>query len=191
MFKSQLRKIYLEKQRALSPVERGELSKKIADNFFANVSLKNVSTLHIFLSIEKNNEIDTYYIYQRIWHEHPQIKTIVPKVNFNTDELESVEFKSGTELQINKWGIPEPKTVKVVGAREIDMIVVPLLCFDEIGYRVGYGKGFYDKLISVCRMDVQKVGLSYFGAEEEISDVNSFDQKMDVCVTPEEVLLLN
>ena len=67
------------------------------------------------------------------------------------------------------------------------MVLVPLLCFDESGHRVGYGKGFYDRFLTKCRPDTQKVGLSYFPPVKEITDADSFDIRLDLCLTPEKV----
>ena len=60
---------------------------------------------------------------------------------------------------------------------------VPLLGFDEKGYRVGYGKGFYDKLIADCSSHLTKIGFSYF-EPINITDLNVRDKKLDYCITP-------
>jgi 5-formyltetrahydrofolate cyclo-ligase len=66
-------------------------------------------------------------------------------------------------------------------------VFVPLLAFDNDGYRVGYGKGFYDKFLAKCRPDVLKVGLSYFDAIDTISDRAQFDIPLNYCITPQRI----
>jgi 5-formyltetrahydrofolate cyclo-ligase len=54
----------------------------------------------------------------------------------------------------------EPVDTEVAAKPELlDMIIIPLLAFDEKGYRVGYGKGFYDRYLKECRDDCLKIGL--------------------------------
>jgi 5-formyltetrahydrofolate cyclo-ligase len=187
MNKSELRKIYLQKQKSLSEKERREKSLKIADNFFAKFSLETVNFLHIFLPIEKNNEIDTNLIISTLWRDFPEIFTILSRVDFETMTLENLRFHSATKLIKNKWHIDEPTGAELVEIEKIDVVLVPLLAFDKKGFRVGYGKGFYDRFLNECRKDVLKIGVSYFAPVVEISDVNEFDVKLDFCITPEKV----
>ena len=188
MTKSEFRKIYLNRQRNLSDGERNEKSRKIADGFFENFNLETVTFLHLFLSLEINREIATSFIYNRIWQNFPEITVVIPRVNFQTMRLENVEFNSVTELCKNKWHIPEPKaTGGFIETGKIDAVLVPLLCFDRKGFRVGYGKGFYDKFLSECRTDCLKIGLSYFAPVDEISDAQNFDVKLDFVLTPKEI----
>jgi len=71
------------------------------------------------------------------------------------------------------------------------MILIPLLCFDKQGFRVGYGKGFYDRFLPNCRNDIIKVGLSLFESVDKIDDVNEYDVRMDFCVMSDRVFLFN
>lgn len=190
MLKADLRKIYLAKQRNLSHSEHLEKSAQITDNFFKSFDLKNVRFLHCFLPIEKNREVDTWRIFQKIWRDFPNIITATSHVNFEKVVLENVAFFADTKLVFNKWGILEPDSDLAVKPEKIDVVLIPLLAFDERGFRVGYGKGYYDKFLSECRADVLKIGLSYFPPIEEISDVHEFDVKLDFCVTPENVFHL-
>lgn len=187
MTKAELRKIYLQKRRSLSVEERSEKSLKIADNFFANFSLETVKFLHVFLSIEKYKEIETKTIISTLWRDFPEISTIVSRVNFETMTLENLKYHSKTELVKNKYHIDEPTGAELFEIEKIDLVLVPLLAFDEKGFRVGYGKGFYDKFLSECCTDVLKIGLSFFAPVAEISDVNKFDVKLDFCITPEKI----
>ena len=187
MRKSELRKIYLERQKKLSQFERTQKSRQIADKFFQEFDLNKVHLLHCFISIEKFNEIDSSWIFKQIWQSFPQIQTYVPRINFQTDEIENIKFEAESKLSKNIWQISEPTADEMISPEKIDIILVPLLCFDKKGFRVGYGKGFYDKLLKKCRKDCLKIGLSYFAPVEIIKDVKIFDIKLDFCLTPEKL----
>ncbi len=188
MTKSALRKIYLAKQKSLSDTEREEKSRQIAARFFEKFDLANVKFLHVFLSIEKNNEIETSFIFKRLWNDFPQMTTVVSRVDFETMTLENLRFNLDTKLVKNRWHISEPTTSELVEIERLDAVLIPLLCFDKKGFRVGYGKGFYDKFLSECRKDCLKIGLSFFPPIAEISDAQDFDIKLDFCITPEKVM---
>ena len=190
MTKSELRKIYLAHQKSLSDGLRGEKSLQIADLFFQTFDLRKVEYLHCFLPIERTHEIDTKLIFQQIWQNFPQIKTLVPRVNFQTNEIENLKLTPETNLVQNVWQIDEPADNELVENERIDMVLVPLLCFDARGFRVGYGKGFYDKFLTKCRKDCVKIGLSFFLPVEEISDINEHDIALPYSVTPNEVFKL-
>lgn len=187
MTKSELRKIYLERQRSLSDIERTEKSRQLAAQFFEYFDLTNVENLHIYLSLSINKEIETSFIYKRLWRDFPAIAVITSRVNFQTMTLEHLKFDSVTRLIKNKWHILEPTASEFVAIEKLDVVLVPLLCFDERGFRIGYGKGFYDKFLSECRADCLKIGLSFFPPIEEIKDAQSFDVPLNFCVTPESV----
>ena len=187
MKKSELRKIYLTKQKSFSEADRNEMSRKIAERFFEQISLETVDFLHVFLSIEKNKEVKTDKIIEFLWRDFSKIVTIVSRVNFEMMTLENLKYDASTKLVKNKWHIDEPTDAELVEIEQIDLVLVPLLAFDERGFRVGYGKGFYDKFLSECRKDVLKIGLSYFAPAAEISDVNRFDVKLDFCITADEI----
>ncbi|MDQ3042021.1 MAG: 5-formyltetrahydrofolate cyclo-ligase [Acidobacteriota bacterium] len=187
MNKSELRKIYLEKQKSLSDSERRETSRRIAERFFENFSLENICFLHVFLAIEKNREVETSYIFKRLWRDFPEITTVASRIDFRAMTLENLKLTPETKLVRNRWHIFEPTDGELIEIEKIDAVTVPLLCFDERGYRVGYGKGFYDKFLSECRTDCLKIGLSYFAPVAEISDAREYDVKLDCCVTPEEI----
>ena len=185
MTKSELRKLYLEKRRTLAADEVAEMSRSIADRFFAQFDLSAIRTLHCFISIPKFNEIDTSIIFKTVWNEFPPIRTFALRVDRTVDLLEHVPYTPLTDLVENSWGIREPTGGKKADPKEIDLVIVPLLCFDERGFRVGYGKGYYDKFLSLCRPDCLKVGLSFFLPVERITDIHGGDVPLDHCITAE------
>lgn len=187
MTKAEVRKIYLRKQKSLSAYERSERNLHIATRFFERFDLTKMRFLHTFLSIAKNGEVETLHIRKRLWKEFPEITTVAPRVDFQTMTLENRLFDAATSFVENVWGIPEPSDGETVAVEKIDVCLVPLLGFDEKGFRVGYGKGFYDRFLSECRPDCLKIGLSYFEPTTKIANVQKFDVKLDFCVTPQTV----
>ena len=187
MLKASLRKIYLEKQIALSPAMRAQKSLQISKRFFAEFAFCNIHFLHCFLPIQRTNEIDTKPIFEKIWRDFPNIETLVPRVNFETNEIENLRFSRETVLRENRWKIHEPSHNEIVETEKIDAVLVPLLCFDVKGHRVGYGKGFYDRFLKNCREDCLKIGLSYFPPVDEIADAWEQDVLLDLCITPEKI----
>ncbi len=184
MIKSELRKEFLKKRSDLQPDEVIASSRLITDRFFAAVDLGPVRTLHSFISIPKFNEVDTSLIIRRIWSEHPDIRTVAPKAHLESGELEHIAFSPQTLMVENSWGISEPTVGAKVEPPEIDLVIVPLLCFDLSGERTGYGKGFYDRFLAACRPDCIKIGVSHFGPVDRIDDVREHDVRLNACVTP-------
>lgn len=184
MKKSDLRKIYLEKRASLSVAEVAAASRKIADRFFETVDLSGISRVHTFIRIPKFNEFDTSTIFYRLWQDHPGIATIAPRTDLATGTIGSVAFDAETEWNENSWGIREPAAGEVIEPSEIDLVIVPLLCFESEGHRVGYGKGMYDRFLAKCRPDCVRVGVSFFPPVDVIDDVSASDVALDMCLTP-------
>jgi 5-formyltetrahydrofolate cyclo-ligase len=182
MTKQEVRKIYLQKRLDLSEGEYQQLNLQLYNQFFTQLDLSFIKCIHIFLSIESKREPDTWPIIERIRREFPHIRISIPKIA--GDELENIYFEGLHQLKKNKWGILEPEQGLPTPAEEIDLVIVPLLAFDEKGNRVGYGKGFYDKFLSKCRKDCQRVGVSFFEFIEKIEDVSNFDYSLTCCLTP-------
>ncbi len=186
MFKAELRKEYLKRRSELLSEFADRSSRKIADRFFATFELRRIRTVHIFVSIPKFNEVDTSLIIGRLWRDHPEIRTVAPKMRSGTGELEHIAFSSRTLMVENSWGISEPSIGDQVEPSDLDLVVVPLLCFDRSGYRTGYGKGLYDRFLAKCRPVCLKIGVNQFGPIDRIDDVAEHDIRLDACLTPEE-----
>ena len=187
MTKAELRSQNLARQRSLSPDDRRVCSEKIAGSFFSSFDLTAVSYLHLFIPIEKFKEVDTRLILERVWRQYPQIVTVVPRVDFEANEITSLQFGPDTEVARNIWNIDEPTHNDFVETDVIDMVLTPGLCFDRAGHRVGYGKGFYDRFLARCRDDCVKIGLCYFEPVERIPDAHDADVAVHFVVTTDGV----
>ena len=99
-------------------------------------------------------------------------------------EFEMVE--GATDFKKNKWDILEPKNGRVVNPVEIDFIIVPGVIFNRAGYRMGRGKGFYDRYLS---QSTRSYRLS-FAYEFQLREFepNPWDAKVDMLVTSQQVL---
>lgn len=140
---------------------------------------------HVFLSITEKKEIDTEPILHILQGKDKNI--VLSKSNFTTRKMDNYLLTDTSVIKKNKWNIPEPVDGLEVPNSKIDVVFVPLLAFDTLGHRVGYGKGFYDIFLANCKPDVLKIGLSLFEAEKEIPGVLMSDIPMDFCVTPHNV----
>jgi 5-formyltetrahydrofolate cyclo-ligase len=188
MTKAELRKIFLVKQKAILPEERVKSGAKIASLLLTRFDLSTITYLHCFLPIERLNEIDTAFIFEEVWQRAAHIRIVVPVVDFAEGELTSMAFERETQLATNRWGIREPvDRTSTVDPLKIDTVLVPGLCVDTRGHRVGYGRGFYDRLLARCRPDCLKIGLNYFPPVSEITDVWAQDIRLDHCITPADV----
>jgi 5-formyltetrahydrofolate cyclo-ligase len=184
MLKAELRKEYIQKRKALSRDEAFLLSEKIFKNFIHYFHPKEGDKVHVFLPILKRNEIDTqifidYFLEQKI-------RVFVPKVV--ADELINIEIFADTVFEVSNWGIPEPLSNEDSREDQFDYVITPLLYCDSEGNRVGYGKGFYDRLFQSISPDTKKIGVNYFAPDVMIDDVWENDIPLDYLVTPTEVL---
>jgi 5-formyltetrahydrofolate cyclo-ligase len=190
MTKNELRKIYLNKRRELSDEVFRQLNERLCENFFANVRLSEIHVLHVFLPIEKNREVNTWLIIDRLKKDFPLVRTSVPKINNQTAELEHYYFEDKAQLETNTWEIPEPVKGVPTPVEKIDAVLVPLLAFDRQGHRLGYGRGFYDRFLASCRRNCKKIGLSFFEMEEQIEGIDDKDIPLDMIITPESVYVV-
>jgi 5-formyltetrahydrofolate cyclo-ligase len=187
MTKDKLRKLFLAKRHHLNPELLQEKSQAISQVFFHYFDLNEIKKIHLFLPILKHNEINTWFIIQTLFQNYAHIHPIVSKSHLKTYRMESYVLERMTEMVENRWGIPEPVNAIPCPDEDIDMIIMPLLCFDKQGFRVGYGKGFYDRYLRQCRSNLIKIGLSLFEPVDNIEDVNNYDIKMDFCVMSDNV----
>lgn len=181
MQKAQLRKIYKQKRADLSLETVQHLQESIYKQVF-QLDVSKVKTVHLFLTLQRFKEIDTRPIINYFRAKNKKI--VVSKTNFDHNILTHFYLEEGTEIRLSKFGVPEPINAKQVSEDEIDLVFVPLLISDEQHYRVGYGKGFYDRFLANCRKDCKKIGLNFFKPIQKISDSNEFDIALDEVIYP-------
>mgnify|MGYP000285960981 CR=1 FL=1 len=181
MLKKELRTYYKNKRAALSQFQTDDLSIQIA-NRLLQLPIWEHLYYHLFLTIEEQKEIQTEYILHILHAKDKEV--VISKSDFNTFKMTHFLLTDNTKIKKNSYNIPEPINGIEVPSNKLNVVFVPLLAFDTNGNRVGYGKGFYDRMLSECPANTIKVGLSFFEASELITDTSSEDIQLDYCITP-------
>lgn len=184
MTKKEIRAVYKQKRLQLSSSEVAYFHKRIAAQLKDCIlpTAKIVLSYHPILS---SNEINTKPFEVIIQSKIPNIKFVYPKLTNTKGNMEAVLETNNTSYQSNAWKIPEAISRKTINTLQIDIILLPLLAMDKKGYRVGYGKGYYDQFIQRCKPNVYCIGFSYFEPIEKITDASSFDVPLQLGVTPD------
>lgn len=177
-----LRKSF-KKQRSLLDINQVQgLSKRIFENLL-ELNIWDKSFYHLYLSNEINNEVETDEIVNLLFMKNKRV--FVPKILGK--DLLNIEIDNNTNYFLNQLGIREPISSNQKDASLLEVIFVPLLIFDKLGHRVGYGGGYYDKFLENIKEDVLKIGLSLFDPIDEIQDIEKHDISMDYIITPKRV----
>jgi 5-formyltetrahydrofolate cyclo-ligase len=185
MNKEDLRLEYRKKRRELSKEEIRDLSERISKKFESYLEgHQHLVHLHLFLPIDRFHEVDTFPLFYKLQENGYLLYT--SRVNKAGNNLETLNISSIKGFEADSWGIPVPVGAETDTPDKIQLVLIPLLAYDKNGYRLGYGKGYYDKYLASLGREVLKVGLSFFGPEERIP-VEPHDIPLDFCITPSKV----
>ncbi|MBS4537055.1 5-formyltetrahydrofolate cyclo-ligase [Clostridium sp. D2Q-11] len=184
--KEYLRKKVLKKRDQLNRDDVDSLSGNIISYLMRMPQFQKSKAIMVYLSFK--NEVDTFKLIELMMEMNKTI--IVPY----TDKKENVLIPSrlkdlGDSLSKNPYGYLEPKedALDPIKPKEIDLVIVPGLVFDKLGNRIGYGGGYYDKLLS--QTDAFKVAVAYdFQIFPRIIP-NKHDIPVDYIVTPTKIIM--
>lgn len=184
MTKAELRKLAIIQRKRLSDEQIEAYSRQLLGHFTL-LDFSAIKTIHVFLPIAEKKEPDTFLFIDWMATHHPEIRIIVPKADFDTALMHNYVYRGKEGLIRNLYNILEPEKGEL-HTGDVDLVLVPMLGFDLRGYRVGYGKGFYDRFLQ--GIETLKVGLSFFDPVERIANVNAHDIPLDLCITPNRVV---
>ncbi len=105
----------------------------------------------------------------------------LPKIKKNF-QMDFFNWSMKEPLIINKFGIPEPTSNKIIYP---NIFLVPLVAYDEKLYRIGYGGGYYDRYLKKIkkRKKIITIGLAYSFQKVKKIPINEHDIKLDFIVT--------
>ena len=131
-----------------------------------------------------NFEIDDFELLEKFEKKNFNISLPIVKKNFKMDFY---QWSFSDPLKINKYGIPEPEKKKIVYP---DVLLIPLVAFDKNLNRLGYGGGYYDRLIEELskKKNIIKIGLAFSIQKIDKVPINVYDQKLDYIVTNKHII---
>lgn len=149
-----LRKIIKVRVSAISPEERKKREEILHNNLFSMPEFVAANTVMLFANLP--DEIATFSLIDKSIAMGK--KVFLPVIN--GDDMTACEFKG--EYKIGKYDIKEPLTPhsSLLTPHSIDFILVPGVAFSPNGYRLGRGKGYYDKFLSK-QTDLFTVGVCF------------------------------
>lgn len=183
--KNALRFILRQKRDSLSKREILNASSKILKKLFCLQEFKKAKNVVFYVSI--GSEVYTQGAIRKLLKGkgNKSKSIIVPKVKGNRLILSRITSMSDLKPQ-GRFKIPEPIEIRRVNKNKIDLVILPGLGFDKEGNRVGYGKGYYDRLLKTLK--AKKIGLAFEQQLVNNLPSHNHDIRMDVVVTEKRIL---
>ena len=161
---------------------REQLSSLIADTFLSTDLYKNARVLLLYFSV--GSEVSTHKIFSKALVDSKRVA--FPVCLDEDGVMEFYYVNDITDLEEGMYGIRAPKG----GCEKFDdcknsVCIVPGIAFDKKGYRLGYGKGYYDRFLE--HFDGISVGLCFNEMLEEDLPADSFDKRADYIITDKQI----
>ncbi len=183
--KKQLRQIIKKKRKSIAGKEL--LDEKITELFISSNLYKNADTILCYASL--NDEINTDAIIKKALDDG---KNVALPLCENSDGVMNFYIINGfDDLICGHFGVREPnvKKCKMLDDSSNSVIVVPGLCFDRCGFRVGYGKGYYDRYLQ--NFNLYSVGLCYNNFIIDKVPADIYDKNVDFIVSEYSITVCN
>lgn len=177
--KKELRLEYKRIRANCAPALKQSLDQKLTERFLQLEAYKNCRTLFSYVS--SPIECDTYAILKQAFADGKRVA--VPKVMPNSPELSFFYIRSLDDLKPGWYNImePDPKVCELAEDVSDGLCLVPGLGFDMEGYRLGFGKGFYDRFLN--RFGGVTAGICYSKCTRLTLPRGSFDRPIDILIT--------
>jgi 5-formyltetrahydrofolate cyclo-ligase len=176
--KQQLRTQLKKKRLAISEQRVATLSKQILAHLTQTPEYRKAKTILLYHPIQ--NEVDTTSLLSTTTN-----KTFcLPRICGKTNRLHLHQITDLQTLKTGLFNVKEPGTKHPIIARKnIDLVITPGLAFDTQGHRIGYGKGYFDRLFKNLSTKAFKIALAYDFQIIENVPAEKHDQKVDLIVT--------
>ena len=178
--KTVLRKEILAKRDSIPVAVKKLKDRAIEDLLFSLGEIQQSKTIFFFASFR--SEVDTFSMIRRSLEEGKRVA--LPRVE--GADLGLYLIKNLDELAPGYMKIPEPTVLtddRKVSIHDVDAVIVPGAAFDLSGNRIGYGGGFYDRLLAGMQRTIPIIAPAY---EEQVIDAvpaDQHDKKVSIIVT--------
>lgn len=186
--KNKFRKQALQRRNEISPALRHEFSQKISTTITALEQFQQATTIHCYVSF--GTETETNLIIQTAWEMGKSVVVpITPLLQEdNPFELRHAYIFPNTLFSLGVYNIPVPheRVYDRIELSEADMIIVPLVGFDENCHRIGYGKGYYDRFLSKFTHTF-RAGIAFSCQEVPHIETSNYDISLTTIVTEDKI----
>jgi 5-formyltetrahydrofolate cyclo-ligase len=163
--------------------DRQRASRIITDKIVRANFFQRARTIGCYLPTEV--EVDTGPIFLRAWRMKKRI--FAPVITKN-DGMQFREVSVNSDLLDNEFGIPEPVAGDFVPARKLDIVVTPLVAFDDMRNRIGMGGGYFDRTFSFlgrreCFVRPKLIGVAFNFQKVEKITANPWDIRVFCTIT--------
>lgn len=185
--KNDLRAFFKAARTSLSKEEKTRLDRLIADRFLTLPQYREAKTVLFYASLPL--EIDTFSLMEQAFSDGKTVAA--PRCVPGTREMEFYILRDMHDLAPGAFGVSEPKADFCEKLTDLSrgLCVVPALGFARDGYRLGYGKGYYDRFLA--RFSGDTVGLVYDACLKDRLPHDNFDCRVQQILTENQILKID
>jgi len=191
-----LRKHIRQQRRTLSDVEREHAAFSLCERIASSRIFQH--SKHIAFYLSNDGEIDLSLLIKHAWQQGKQVYLPVLEEP-NTQKLWFIPYTPTTKLRNNRFGIAEPVHSSKTRLRKtlsLDLILMPLVAFDQQGNRVGMGGGFYDRSLAFLKnrqhwLKPNLLGVAYELQKQEELEINPWDIPLQAIATEKKLYITN
>ncbi len=182
--KAEIRVEILTKRLKQLPMMKAQRDRRIIDTVDSMPEF--ISAKNILFYIPIHGEVDLTFLFEKYGE---QKSFILPRVVKDAQELTLYKIKSLDDLEEGSFRIPEPKTnLESIEPEKLEFIILPGVAFAPDGHRIGYGQGFFDRLLK--KTSCLKIGVAYeFQIVENIPG-EDHDVPVDRIVTESRTIII-
>ncbi|CAO97852.1 5-formyltetrahydrofolate cyclo-ligase [Erwinia tasmaniensis] len=174
-------------RRQLSDEQQQLAAMQVAERALSFAPIRQAHNIALFLSVD--GELNTGPLIARLWQRQQQV--YLPVLHpFSPGNLLFIRYDEHTQLKNNRLRIPEPPldVRRLLPLSQLDVVMVPLVAFDNTGQRLGMGGGFYDRTLQSWRQHgFLPVGLAHDCQRVEQLPVASWDVPLPALITPSKI----
>jgi 5-formyltetrahydrofolate cyclo-ligase len=180
--KDEIRQKLLYKRVQQSPDDKEPKDQKIVHEIEQTSAFQNANYILMYISI--HGEVDLAKLFEK---HRVNKKFVLPRIQKEEKSLTLYQINSLEDLTKGAYSIPEPKEhLEKIPLEKIDLVIVPGIAYATDGHRIGYGGGFYDKLLK--KMDCPKIGVAYEFQIVENTGEEDHDEKVDIIITEKQII---
>lgn len=182
--KKKLRAQTKEMRRSMSPVLKQSLDRKIKNKLLNLWAVREAEVVLCYVSTDI--EVDTKELINALFQMGKRVA--VPRCEGGKSEMNFYFIDSLSQLSPGSFGVEEPASIRenLVTDTQNSVCIVPAFMFDRNGYRLGYGKGYYDRYLS--GYEGTSVGICYTENLQQKLYHGKYDRSVDLVVTDKEII---